>query len=426
MAVNNTLDKTKIDLSAFYKRFVESFLDTINNPYADPTQSALLICIILIGISIIGLLIYLIFSTLRDLKKPKLPKVVLKRPQISLKERLIGTAVAIVLIMITALYSFDYISQPHVCIDCHKDKKAPDTEVVKHKGVKCISCHEQPGVSGYLFNKLDYARWFIAYTTGNYTQPLQAYVTNEACLRCHQVVTEKTVVRYNIRVSHKEFLATNMKCVDCHANPPHTIANKTRRLGMDKCIGCHNSVKASSDCALCHTNHAKTDIRTANREFIRIDVRPLSECRSCHPPSLWQGECIRCHGLEMPHPAGWREGSHARLAFTNRKLCDKCHPQPPGMVPSEYPHQAKTEPGPARSYFCNRCHAFPSPHGSTENWIKQHGPAANLQINVNTPVCLKCHGEDPVRYCAGCHGRDFCDRCHNDGRRGKAEGVGRP
>ncbi|HZD59111.1 MAG TPA: cytochrome c3 family protein, partial [Anaerolineae bacterium] len=359
----NSFDEVRFNPSEIIERLTRSFADTLSSPSADPMQTALLGGIFLVIVAFAGILGYLIYTIIRDRKKPKLPKVMLKRPSRSLREVLVSLIVIGSLAAIAIGYGFDYVGQPDICINCHKDKKQSSKMVAKHKGIKCIRCHQKPGLAGYVVNKFDYARWVLSYVSGSYLTPLQASVDNGACLRCHREVSTKTVNRYNIRVSHKEFLATGTQCVECHANAPHRIANNAKRITMNKCISCHNNKKVSSECTLCHPNQADTNMRTASREFTKFDVKPLSHCRNCHPPALWKNECIRCHGLEMPHPPGWAEGSHARLAFENRALCDKCHPQPAGMAPSEFPHSIVE--GSATTYMCNGCHKFPGPHGST-------------------------------------------------------------
>ena len=414
MDPTNSSTAARISLGEMYTKIMKSIADTINSPYSDPAQTILLAGILLVILCFLGIAGYLIYTAIMDHKKPKLPKVVLKREPRAAKERLISMTVMTVLVGAAVIYGFNYLDQPGICTSCHQDKQATESVATKHKGMSCIRCHEGSGITGYVAGKFDYARWAMAYLSGAGAQPQQAQISNDACLSCHRNIPKKTVKRFNIRVSHKEFLAIGESCTSCHASAPHALVNKTDRMSMNKCINCHNSQKASASCTLCHPNQADTNIRTASRGFLRIDVQPLTNCRGCHPPAMWKGECIQCHGLEMPHPPGWKEGSHAKLAFTNRALCDKCHPQPAGMQPAEFPHQGVD--GVAKSYFCNKCHEFPAPHGPTQQWIRQHGPAAYAQIPVQTKVCIQCHGDgDPVRNCTNCHG-DFCNKCHSDSR----------
>lgn len=420
MGPDNMAGKFSFNPSELYARLLRSVIDTLNSPYSDLVQTYLLAGIVLVIVAFFSISGYLIYITIRDRKKAKLPKIELNRPPRPVKEILVNVAVIGTLAAIAVAYGFDYVEQPNMCLECHKDKKDTPATASKHKGIKCINCHEKTGLSGYLTNKLDYMRWTISYVSGSYIQPMQADVSNSSCLRCHEDIPKRTVGRYNIRVSHKEFLAIGERCVGCHANAPHSVANKTDRLNMSKCISCHDNQKVSSKCTLCHPNQADTNIRTARREFIRIDVKPLTNCRSCHPPALWQGECIKCHGLEMPHPPGWAEGGHARFALLNRNLCDRCHPRPSNMQVPEFMHQDPQYS--EKDYFCNRCHNFPGPHGNTQGWIKNHGPAAYQQIKPVVPQCEKCHGQgaSPVIECDNCHGTNgvnFCDRCHDDGRR---------
>jgi hypothetical protein len=69
-----------------------------------------------------------------------------------------------------------------------------------------------------------------------------------------------------------------------------------------------------------------------------------------------------------------------------------------------------------KEVFCNRCHAYPSPHGSTQRWLKEHGPAALKKLIPNNSRCGRCHDAVFEQRCSTCH-NSLCDSCHSDGRK---------
>ena len=94
----------------------------------------------------------------------------------------------------------------------------------------------------------------------------------------------------------------------------------------------------------------------------------------CHEEAL----CSGCHGIEMPHPEGWADGSvsHGPASVQARQTCANCH----GDTPD----------------FCTVCHheAYKPSEGS---WVAQHPLAATRRGSA---------------YCFECHQPTFCVRCH--------------
>ena len=104
-------------------------------------------------------------------------------------------------------------------------------------------------------------------------------------------------------------------------------------------------------------------------------------CVKCHQ-SKDATFCVRCHGVEMPHPAYWYS-NHGDIARANPSACVKCHP--------------------TGDAFCNECHHAgfsPTPQWATS----QHGQVVTQQ---GAAACFVCHARASAR---ACHpGRTFHD-----------------
>ncbi len=213
-------------------------------------------------------------------------------------------------------------------------------------------------------------------------------VSNGSCNRCHRSVANGTVTRHGIRVRHKDFLDRGYKCVYCHNTIAHGDNVPVPKFPtMDKCVLCHDNKRASAECKLCHVEEAIGEAREPRREFVKIATEIPWHCRGCHTLEISK-KCIDCHGLEMPHSPEFKSGKHARLGFTQKSICWRCHPSNFGL--------------------CNKCHVYPSPHGSESEWIRLHGPAAKKTIIVE--VFLE---DSQFIDCYLCHDRpNMCDACH--------------
>ncbi|MCG2807003.1 MAG: NapC/NirT family cytochrome c [Coriobacteriia bacterium] len=116
-------------------------------------------------------------------------------------------------------------------------------------------------------------------------------------------------------------------------------------------------------------------------------VEAVNYCSTCHLDTF----CSNCHGMEMPHPASFKEpkkaddpAGHPALSKTKAAKCDLCH-------------QTKK----TNFLFCNNCH-----HGSASKWTydpkvawgTQHAKAVSK--NGVTGCLEKCHQK---KFCLDCH-----------------------
>ncbi len=135
----------------------------------------------------------------------------------------------------------------------------------------------------------------------------------EACYECHdKKSTECSMCHVEPREPYSSFAnpkrelmfnhqkhvkELNIACETCHADiTKKDYANVRTLPAMETCSGCHNGVKASDDCQLCHTDIRF--IRPANHEsgFLRthkqlVAVSSDANCLMCHS----QTSCQECH-----------------------------------------------------------------------------------------------------------------------------------
>lgn len=109
----------------------------------------------------------------------------------------------------------------------------------------------------------------------------------------------------------------------------------------------------------------------------------LERCSTCHS----EKRCTGCHGIELPHPAGW-DGTHGPVALAvGVGSCGRCHED--------------------RITECDACHTVEMPHPA--DWVKtRHRTTAASDVKQ----CASCHTEQT---CASCHdltSAETCGACH--------------
>lgn len=349
---------------------------------ASPRKSLTLLGILVSGVFIILGILALFFirpseteeaepgGAEKTIEKEKVPPAQ-KRPSRA-REAVSSFAVPL-LVLLLILTGLVGTSQNYFCDSCHEMKKEYKSwQASLHKETSCVGCHQEPGLSGFIIEKVRMSKRAFLSLTHKYKRPITAEVKNGSCLRCHNEIKEKVSVKHTIRVSHKEFLNSRYKCVDCHSSLGHgKITPAAKNPSMDKCIACHNEKVASTRCNICHTKDIGEKPRTVLAGFPKARLDPPTNCRGCHPID----KCNKCHGLEMPHQADWKR-KHPREGFVNKKVCKKCHD----------------------INFCRICHPnMPAPHSEGKNWVDTHDDYAR-----NPYYGCGCH-PDREYFCRLCH-----------------------
>jgi hypothetical protein len=312
-----------------------------------------------------------------------------KKPRGSRKKLVIEVVGFSVLVLAAAWVVAGYsTSDPTVCAGCHTvaatHVKVPGA-VDPHAKVSCISCHEGGGA----FNRYVLgvpARLIHVFDEGVGVRVGADYgaVTVKSCSACHVdalkgVVTDKT---RGLKVSHSEPLAASATCLDCHSLSGGMVAGYN--AGMDPCLRCHDSKKASAACTVCHDQSVATAVRSRTATFSAEQISEI-KCGGCHDEKK---SCDGCHGVRMPHSREFMAYAHARAGavdfwYNGGKTCGKCH-------------TATRRP-------CQGCHTkmLGVAHGNPSGLQDSHKKASSMG-------CSGCHGT--MKYSAD---RDFCrDLCH--------------
>lgn len=262
-------------------------------------------------------------------------------------------------------------SRPAFCNLCHSMRtEAQALEGSVHKGIGCLSCHQEPGSIGYLkfaISGVSNLKSMVAKQG-----PLKASVSDKSCNRCHGDISEIVKTKDKISINHQHFNSQGFKCTDCHNSVAHgrLTANKNTPT-IDKCLVCHNSKDAAQYPRLFQADKQDTTPWSLTHGKDTIKTHGLGgtkTCQGCHSKNF----CTKCHKVEVPHLENF---SYDHSQYKNSQSCLTCHKQS----------------------FCNDCHKIGMPHPN--DWLSKHRKATN-QFGEST--CNNCH----VKYeCTECHER---------------------
>lgn len=304
--------------------------------------------------------------------------------------------VAGILVGLLALFSaIDLITaSPRVCASCHEiAPRASSWAHSAHAEVACVQCHQAPTAWYALPQRLVgraklVGHDVIAHLSGRYPDPVTrrsagtSPVTDANCLQCHDP-DRRATAGLRILIDHGKHARLNGSCISCHVRVAHPVATRSDAQSlMSECFRCHGegpTAKAPARCGLCHPSGYRL-VPASHQPSARwrrshgsVAIKDPRLCKMCHAEKF----CSDCHGLAMPHPAGWAQrAGHPTAAQVNRALCERCHGTGPDL--------------------CTMCHhkAYAPDRGP---WVQQH-PAAVRTDGLER--CLKCHG---AAFCANCH-----------------------
>lgn len=263
------------------------------------------------------------------------------------------------------------------CLACH----AVNALEAPHEKVQCVYCHAEKGIAGRLIFKAKQVKMFLSFRKYRLGDSFMC-LPNSKCLQCHAKDIGGTVKGKNVKVRHLDFLSE--RCLKCHESEVHAVfeASETR---MSKCLTCHNTIRAASNCSFCHLKPQKITAYVNNlglthsSKFIsNHGFYPTGVCTPCHETS----SCASCHP-SYPHDSGFKP-RHGEEALRNVMECRKCH-----LISR-----------------CNNCHGTEMPHG--ENWIAEHRTKAIIDWKT---VCSRCHTQQS------------CFKCHSENTNKKIKSV---
>jgi cytochrome c nitrite reductase small subunit len=250
-------------------------------------------------------------------------------------------------------------SQPAFCTSCHEMNFYYNSWKNSTHGTKavCLNCHSEPGLQGFIGEKVRGAEQLAAHISGNYKLPIQIItrVKNNQCLACHpetRNLTDKT-----IQAKHALHMDKSVLCADCHNRIIHNQSGQPRVVAQDQCDKCHKA----------HTN------------FKLLGVHATLNCENCHPGNKYRNidpNCESCH--EVP-------GNHIAGVVGN---CDKCH-SPAGWKPATFDHSKFPLTGRHQSLTCEQCHNG-NYNGTAMGCISCHKPPSS-HAGMEDTDCIHCH-----------------------------------
>ncbi|MBJ95452.1 MAG: hypothetical protein CMP23_13400 [Rickettsiales bacterium] len=256
----------------------------------------------------------------------------------------------------------------------------------------------------------------------NGTGPAAAVVTSAESSRPQPaaVVVPPALLRF----SHKLHIDGGTPCLTCHAGVPEVdLATRDQLPSMAVCLGCHDGVKAPSECTTCHLQgqggRFLTDLgrgalvrpqgrfRPDDHHHPRWDREHASaarlapeSCSSCHSPS----QCLDCHDSPFPsvdlHPADWVM-THGLDASRRSLDCQACHD---------------------RRSFCADCHeraavtrgSFPGLLGEPQGSLRFHPVGWRGDLGeIPGPEHHSHTARRSLETCDGCHQQSECLECHS-------------
>ncbi|MEN6430163.1 MAG: NapC/NirT family cytochrome c [Coriobacteriales bacterium] len=274
------------------------------------------------------------------------------------------------------------------CTQCHnldtrKVTPSPgiiiDHAVHEENEINCTACHnrvahnESGDWEPVLFNPND----------GPKSVKHQNYMSMTACFRCHTLTAE----------APEGGIKAPGTCAACHPadfdlKPANHDAKdfypkghaKLATAKIDRSTGKPVLGEESEEATEAEeAEEAEAEEEAEGLHLVAVDKVDYGS--TCHVVDKF---CADCHGMEMPHPAEFKEKTHPELAKTKLDKCDMCH-------------QVKKN----GYLFCNNCH-----HGTKSNW--KYDPKVKWQTQHAKAVTT-----NGVAGCLGtCHEQKFCVDCH--------------
>lgn len=352
---------------------------------------------------------------------------------------IVWTGVVVLLLAAFVVVALGTTSTRWFCAQvCHKvqDDTISAYEASSHAQVSCMACHEPVNANTVVFvlAKMKALGELYATLTNKYELPLNAgsalslnkdEMASKQCTQCHSANRAVTPTK-GVLIDHKVHADNGITCTTCHnrvahdesAAPPKLKGPDGKKnvahpdfMKMDACMRCHDVTgkkRAPGTCSLCHTpafdlvpashrdpgwfpkGHAEAgqesrkvaaegsaEAKRLEEEGVAKDLAaPVEHCSTCHGSGDF---CKNCHGLDMPHPKGFK-ATHGTLGKANPKVCAHCHATGGALGGTE---------------FCNSCHHPQSTPGMP--WVRQHPQVVR---SGDPSVCFGCHSPT---FCADCH-----------------------
>lgn len=338
----------------------------------------------------------------------------------------VGVLVLVVLVVGGA--GFQYVNeQPWFCDSCHEmDFHYATWQASTHgPSATCLECHTEPGVRGFIAEKVRGAEQLAAHISGNYAVPIQIIVRvkNEQCLACHP--DAGSIQDTTIDARHDVHLAQQVLCADCHSRLVHNRPDQTRTMPIEQCDGCHQKhtnspmvgKHATLTCTQCHVGDNYSTVVTACESCHEVPANHVagihSNCSTCHSPMGWEDARFDHSSFPLTGTHGdlQCEACHANGVFQGTSpLCESCHQLPPnhipgitggcsechtpeGWKPANFDHSFFPLTGQHAQVECAQCHPNGRFQGTSSTCESCHQVPADHPVG-NLTNCKECHTPD--------------------------------
>jgi len=287
-----------------------------------------------------------------------------------------------------------------------------------HSEISCLACHMpvEANTVVFLIHKVEAGVGGVVGVARGEELPLNAeselamdtkLMPERQCTQCH-TKNRKLTPGPGIVIDHAVHAEKGVTCTQCHNRVAHnekglTLAKDSHPhedfMKMEGCFRCHalegqptpkGGLKAPGACGACHpkgfelkpANHIQPGFYQQYGEskghaaMAKADTKD-TYCTMCHVKAKF---CEGCHGMPIPHPAGFIK-THGPAGKATPAVCANCH--------------AKGKATATGTEFCNACHHKQG--DPSKPWIPQHfGVVATQGANS----CFECHA---ATFCAHCH-----------------------
>lgn len=161
-------------------------------------------------------------------------------------------AIIIVVLIVLGVAGNAYMSSPAFCGSCHEMKPyVAMWEKSPHKDVNCLKCHSEPGLAGFVKEKITGLKETYKHFAG-FEQPIEGFAYESRCLECHKNVREINKGD-KVKIPHAVHLDNGMKCASCHSRVAHGIDGVEATFNADHqvCSSCHDT-ESQDGCITCH------------------------------------------------------------------------------------------------------------------------------------------------------------------------------
>lgn len=280
------------------------------------------------------------------------------------------------------------------CTQCHnldnRDVTPSKGVIINHKahaekGVACTVCHNR------IAHKEDFELTLKDPKTGETNKKHANYMGMNGCFRCHTQDGPKVIGASN---EGGETMTAPGDCKLCHPKDFDLKPAYHKSTGFfpaghaEKAGDVFKEVEVATE----EAKEFKAELKQASHGATEPvgamipTMGEVNECKTCHKEQF----CTDCHGMEVPHPAEFKEPAkagdpkgHPAVSKEQPKKCVMCHGDN------------------AKTHFCDDCHHGKKINGEFDakvTWVKQH-PAAVEKSGMES--CFK-----------QCHEKKFCVDCH--------------